>query len=654
MISALLPSFAPVVFLPERISLISAELSAFIEKGVSILVGSRDAGLAPECLRAIGVQVESSSELTVFLPASTAQATVANLLDNGRIAVCFSCIADHHTSQLKGRVLSIEIAGEESRPIVDRYRRAIAQELASVGLPQHITFRINHWPCWAVRLRVDDHYDQTPGPDAGVRVEVGERQLGLPRFVGEKPALPRREPVTLEQIDRVCFQGVVPSQIATCDLHGEPNVTYLTQVFYLGPRQVALSCQFFNKTKKNLLENPRGAVILYHPLTFESYRLWLRFDHAETSGPLFDTMAARIEVIASHSGMKGIFRLLSADVHEVTAAVPMPGFLLAESPEPAPLVVAESGPTYLTELRGLQTISARIAGARHLEQMLDCTLAALAELFGFEHSMVLVHGDSKERLVVIASRGYGDDGPGAEVVFGSGVIGSAAEQKKMVRLTGMGSHLSYGRAIRFKLEARGEACLLPEIELPGLPDAQTQLALPMLIGDRLIGVLAVESRDPLAFDEWDETFLQIIANQIAMGIDHLEKADDESPGLPASAEEVGCQDLQKGPGTRRLTFYKSDDCVFLDDEYLVRNVPGRILWRVLEERRKTGRNEFTNRELRLDDSLGLPAYRDNLESRLILLRKRLEAKCADTLRLVPVRRGRFAIEVGCELELVER
>ena len=264
-------------------SLISAELAAFIEAGVSILVGSRDAGLAPECLRAIGARVEDAAELTVFLPAATARATVTNLLDNGRIAVCFSQIADHQTRQLKGRVVSIALADDASRATVDRYRRAIAQELAAVGLPQHLTFRIHHWPCWAVRFRVDDLFDQTPGPDAGARLAEGARQPGLPRLAGEPPGPPQWEAMRLDELDRVCFQGVTPSQNATCDLLGEPNITYLSQVFYLGPRQVALSCQFFNKTKKNLLENPRAAVQLHHPLTFEGWRLWLRYDHAEES-----------------------------------------------------------------------------------------------------------------------------------------------------------------------------------------------------------------------------------------------------------------------------------------------------------------------------------------------------------------------------------
>ncbi len=148
-------------------------------------------------------------------------------------------------------------------------------------------------------------------------------------------------------------------------------------------------------------------------------------------------------------------------------------------------------------------------------------------------------------------------------------------------------------------------------------------------------------QDPLQFDEWDEAFLGIVGNQIAMGMDRMQEDEPPEPAAPCARR------------VRTLVYYRNDDCIFADGEYLVRNVPGKILWKLLQLHRREARTEFTNRELRLDPSLGLPAVKDNLESRLILLRRRLEEKCPE-IRLVPVRRGRFALELACAVELAER
>lgn len=444
-----------------------------------------------------------------------------------------------------------------------------------------------------------------------------------------------------------CFQGVAPALVATASRDGTPNVTYLSQVQIVDDRHVALSCQFFNKTKRNVLENGRATIELYDPVNFDAFRLELRFVREERTGPLFDSMSARIDAIASHTGMKGIFKLLSADVFEVLSLEKVEGHL-----EPEPVVPVE-GPIFpvggvFGELRLLQIVSDRISRASTLDALLNATLESLDELCGFTHSMILLADESRRQLEAIASRGYGASGIGAVVEVGDGLIGTVAESRQVLRMASVFSDLRYGRAVRTRVEETRGATR-PEIPLPGLSDAGAQLAIPLVSRERLVGVLAVESRSALLFEDWHEAFLQVLGNQIAAGIERMMEEDDEDE----SAERIAPSPRAPSRPRRSFCFYRNDDCIFVDGEYLIRNVPGKILWKLLTQHQRDGRSEFTNKELRLDPGLGLPPVKDNLESRLILLRKRLESKCPD-VRLVPVRRGRFALEVSCDLDLVER
>jgi adenylate cyclase len=451
--------------------------------------------------------------------------------------------------------------------------------------------------------------------------------------------------VRLETLVR-CFEGITPCAIATADPDGTPNITYVSQVHYIDPQHIALSRQFLNKTHQNLRRNPVASLQFYDPLTFHAYEARLRFDHAETEGPIFDAMAARIQMIATHTGMSGIFKLVAADVCEVTSLERVDAFLMpgAES------VRLSHVPGVMTELRGLQLISDRINRADNMDQLLSVALASLEEFFGLRHIMVLLPDESEQKLVTIASRGYGAGGVGVEIVIGQGLIGTVASTRKLMRISSLSQDLRYGRAIRERVKALGgDALLSPELPLPGLARASSQLALPMLVGDDLIGVIVIESESSLAMRLWHESFLQVLANQIAIGIDRLREDEDDEPAAPPSRPSL----VPPGAKPRKFMFFRNDDCVFVDGEYLVRNVPGKILWKLLNEHQRAQRTQFTNRELRLDPTLGLPAVKDNLESRLILLRKRLAEKCPD-VKLVPTQRGRFTLELACPIELAER
>lgn len=122
-----------------------------------------------------------------------------------------------------------------------------------------------------------------------------------------------------------CFQGEIPSLMATASASGEPNLAHLSQVLLIDDDHVATSNQFFTKTSANLAENPVATLLVLHPSTLAIYKLLVTLVGSETSGPLFDSVATSIEAIASLTGMTEVFALRSIDVFRVLEVEQVPG-----------------------------------------------------------------------------------------------------------------------------------------------------------------------------------------------------------------------------------------------------------------------------------------------------------------------------------------
>ena len=177
------------------------------------------------------------------------------------------------------------------------------------------------------------------------------------------------------------------------------------------------------------------------------------------------------------------------------------------------------------DVRIIQQISSEITSTLDLREVLEIVLGAMERVLGFQHSMLLLAEPAGDALVVAATRGYAQPGANARVRIGDGVIGVVAERRTPMRVGNVGVSLRYLQAIRARMQAAGQAPAGDDlVALPGLPDVQSQLALPLLVKDRLVGVLAVESLKPNAFDELDEVLLRIVSNQAATAIDNASKS----------------------------------------------------------------------------------------------------------------------------------
>jgi adenylate cyclase len=426
------------------------------------------------------------------------------------------------------------------------------------------------------------------------------------------------------------FEGVIPSIVATASRDGTPNVSYISQIFFVDETHVALSNQFMSKTVSNVKENPRAQATVVDPIAGRQGTLDLAFDHAETEGPRFEQFAARLSAINAHRGMENVMRLRSADIYRVI------NFSIQGSDDvPAPLTLPPSRKSLLGEAA---TLALELAHNRELHSSLDLVLSRLESVFGIKHSMVLLADPDRQLLTTIASRGYESEGVGAEVAWGQGVIGMAAAKACSMRFSNVGRHFLMANNIDTSQYLSADMSRV--IPLPGLEKPQSLLAVPMISGGDVRGVIYAESPQWLAFTPFDEQALSLIATQLGSAIALAETSTeaDDSAQLPSA--------LPAEPSSKKIVVhcYVYDDSLFIDNEYVIKGVPGRILWRLLQIYTAEGRTEFTNRELRLDASLKLPDYKDNLEARLLLLRRRLDEK-AFPVRIQPAGRGRIELVV---------
>jgi len=430
---------------------------------------------------------------------------------------------------------------------------------------------------------------------------------------------------------RRMMEGVIPPVLCTASPDRVPNVSYLSLCEYVDPLHIALSYQFFNRSRENVLATRRAALTLDDPYTGGGVALQLEYQRTETEGPVFERLRAKLMGVASHSGMDKVFHLRGADIYRVLEMRRVPG--RRELPAAAPRVDLPTNSRLLSE---------RMANCEDLADLLDTLLGGLADLLRIDHAMLWLFDASQQVLTLLASRGYPVDGAGAEISVGEGLVGTAVREGVPIRVGHMMNMATYARAVRERAGESGlNAVPAPEIPLPGLKEPRSQLAVPLRARGRVLGALLVESRHDQYFGYDDEDALMMLCGQFAVAMSLMQPPEQEAPP-PATAKSAVPDAV--GP-LLRLKRFGRDNSVFLDDVYLIRGVAGAILWKLVSEYLRSGRCEFTNRELRLAPELRLPDVQDNLEVRLLLLQRRLAEQDA-AIQLEKAGRGRMRLAVS--------
>jgi hypothetical protein len=253
-----------------------------------VTVASRDAAHVPSVARALGCRVSPDRQhVAVFLLASQSATLLRDLRETGAIAAVFSQPSTHRTIQLKG---SDALLGAIEPAVPDEANAAL-RGLRARRFPRASRAHSAHALDVVASASPRRPHSSRRGPQAGRRLHADRR-----RDPGEPRASSRA------------------SRPPAAD--GTPNATYVSQVHYVDATHIALTYQFFSKTRENVLANPRVTLYLVHPVTLARYRIAARYLRTETAGPLFESMKAKLAGIASHR-MTGVFKLRGADVYRV-------------------------------------------------------------------------------------------------------------------------------------------------------------------------------------------------------------------------------------------------------------------------------------------------------------------------------------------------
>ena len=189
------------------------------------------------------------------------------------------------------------------------------------------------------------------------------------------------------------------------------------------------------------------------------------------------------------------------------------------------------------QLRAASFIARQTAEVHDLESLLDIVVRLVSDRFGFYHTGIFLINEAGDEAILQASSSEGglrmiENGHAAEVGSLS-TVGYVLSQKKS----------------RIVFDIGTDAVLFNN---PELPMTRSQAVLPLVVRNKVLGVLDIHSDKPQAFSTEDIDVLQTLADQVAVAIENARLLDESQAAViqleTLTADRTGeawSQELQK-------------------------------------------------------------------------------------------------------------
>jgi GAF domain-containing protein len=157
------------------------------------------------------------------------------------------------------------------------------------------------------------------------------------------------------------------------------------------------------------------------------------------------------------------------------------------------------------QLEAAGFVARRVAEIVDLETLLNEVVRLISERFNFYHAAIYL-ADPGQRYVEL----HAASSAGGRRLIDRG-------HRLAIGRQGMVGNVAHTRRGKVALDTGNDAFFAPN---PELPQTRSEMALPLVVREQLIGVLDIQSAEPAAFTPADTSTFQTMADQVALAIEN--------------------------------------------------------------------------------------------------------------------------------------
>ncbi len=179
------------------------------------------------------------------------------------------------------------------------------------------------------------------------------------------------------------------------------------------------------------------------------------------------------------------------------------------------------------QLQVAAEVARDIASTSNPEELLNQAVDLIRDRFGFYHAGVFLSDERHEFEILRAATGEA----GREML--------SRQHKLRIGETGLVGYSALSGEPRIALDVGLDAV---HFKNPLLPETRSEVAIPIKTGNRVIGVLDVQSKEPAAFDQDSIATLRIISDQLAIAIQNSRLLQESQQSLSELERTTGRSD----------------------------------------------------------------------------------------------------------------